>query len=102
MAHFERGAKPAADTTAQSQLSGMLATTTTSLPPTPAPIAWAGADGDGLGAGLHVDVPGLVWGGHAPHSEDDFVHEPNVIVAHFADGVEVSPATRRLTADATK
>ncbi|ELR14937.1 FGGAP repeat domain containing protein [Acanthamoeba castellanii str. Neff] len=60
VAHFERGAKPAADTTAQSQLSG-----------------------------LHVDVPGLVWGGHAPHSEDDFVHEPNVIVAHFADGVEV-------------
>ena len=54
--------------------------------------------GDGLGAGLHVDVPGLVWGGHAPHSEDDFVHEPNVIVAHFADGVEVAllptPTTR--------
>jgi len=38
---------------------------------------------------MHVDIPGLMWGGHVQHSEDDFIDLPNVIVAHFADGIEV-------------
>lgn len=78
-AHFERGSKPVPDPLSQTHFSGILNAFS---------YHWRILKRLEI-AGFHIDIPGLVWGGHAPHSEDDFIFKPNVLVAHFADGIEV-------------